>query len=362
MSARGPLSTATRPRSASSTVSLGGRETFPVGAHSTPVNDAFSAIAPQHGGVIMRADALVAGFTAAEIERRRRTGEWVPIRRGAYVERRMWEAMAPVQRHVAVVYAVVRRLDLPAAVSHQSAVARYDLPTWGLDLSLVHVTRGDLHSPRLEGGVHHHAGQLPQEDVSVVDGIVVTAPARTAIDTARVTSFEPSVVVADAILHRGLIDRVTMLERLDRMRDWPGTCNAGRVLEFADGLAESVGESRCRVLFHELGFPAPVLQKVIVLPIGEVTRVDFFFEEFDTVGEFDGQVKYGRFLRTGETPGEVVWREKRREDHLRELGYERHLMRSVCRVIWAELSQPSVVAERFRTAFARAARRRAVLV
>ena len=105
------------------------------------------------------------------------------------------------QRHVAVVYAVVRRLDLPAAVSHQSAVARYDLPTWGLDLSLVHVTRGDLHSPRLEGGVHHHAGQLPQEDVRVVDGIVVTAPARTAIDTARVTSFEPSVVVADAILN-----------------------------------------------------------------------------------------------------------------------------------------------------------------
>jgi hypothetical protein len=67
------------------------------------VNDVFSAIALQHGGVIMRAEALAAGFTAAEIERRRRTGEWVPIRRGAYVERRTWEAMTPVQRHVALV-------------------------------------------------------------------------------------------------------------------------------------------------------------------------------------------------------------------------------------------------------------------
>jgi hypothetical protein len=340
----------------SSTATLVGRDATRLGAQAAHMNNAFSAIAARHGGVVMRARALAAGYTATEIDRRRRTRDWVPIRRGAYVDRSVWEAMTPVQRHVALVHAVVQSLDVPAVVSHQSAVVICGLPAWDLDLSLVHVTRDDLHSPRIEGGVHHHAGKLLDEDLSEVDGIAVTAAARTAIDTARGTLFEPSVVVADAMLHQGAVDKAAMLNRLERMRDWPGTCNAGRVLEFADGLAESVGESRCRVLFHDVGFPRPVLQKIIVLPTGEVTRCDFFFEEFDTLGEFDGQVKYGRLLRPGENPGDVVWREKRREDQLRDLGHE------VCRVTWADLPHRSAVAERFRAAFARARRRRAVLV
>jgi hypothetical protein len=176
------------------------------------------------------------------------------------------------------------------------------------------------------------------------------------IDTARETPFEPSVVVADAMLHRGLVDKATMLDRLDRMRDWPGTCNSGRVVEFADGLAESVGESRSRVLFDAVGLPMPVLQKVITLNGLEIARSDFGFEEYNTLGEFDGRIKYGRLLRPGEDPGDVVWREKQREDRLRDLGSE------ICRLIWANLSHPSAVAERFRAAFARARRRRTVLV
>jgi hypothetical protein len=321
------------------------------------MDEIFDSIATQHGGVVMRAQALAAGYSAAEIDRRRRKGEWIAVRRGAYVNRVSWGAMTAVQRHAALVHAVVQSLEVPAVVSHQSAVIVQDLPAWDLDLSLVHVTRGDLHSPRIEAGVHHHAGGLLEEDVIEVRGLSVTAPARTVIDTARETPFEPSVVVADAVLHRGHVGKATLLDRLDRMRDWPGTCNSGRVVEFADGLAESVGESRTRVLFDAVGFPRPVLQKVITLPNGlEIARSDFGFEEYDTLGEFDGRVKYGRLLKPGEDPGDVVWREKKREDRLRDLGYE------VCRLIWAELQNRSVVAERFRAAFARARRRRAVLV
>lgn len=221
------------------------------------MNEIFDVIAARHGGVVMRAQARAAGYTAAEIDRRRRKREWVPIRRGAYVRRTVWEAMTPVQRHFAKINTVVQSLEAPAVVSHQSAVVVHGLPTWDLDLSLVHVTRGDLHSPRIEAGVHHHAGSLLDEDITDVGGIAKTAPARIVIDTARETPFEPSVVVADAMLHRGLVDKATMLDRLDRMRDWPGTCNSGRVVEFADGLAESVGESRSRVLFDAVGLPRP---------------------------------------------------------------------------------------------------------
>jgi hypothetical protein len=111
------------------------------------MNEIFDVIAARHGGVVMRAQALAAGYTAAEIDRRRRKREWVPIRRGAYVRRTVWEAMTPVQRHFAKINAVVQSLEAPAVVSHQSAVGVHGLPTWDLDLSLVHVTRGDLHSP-----------------------------------------------------------------------------------------------------------------------------------------------------------------------------------------------------------------------
>ncbi len=321
------------------------------------MDEIFAAIAASQGGVVMRSQALAAGYTEAEIDRRRRQKLWVPIRRGAYVERAVYAAMTREQLHVALVHAAVRSLEKPAVVSHVSAAVLRGLPSWGLDLSLVHVTRGDLHSPRIEGGVHHHAGELRNDDVEQIDGIWVTSPARTAIDTARVTEFEAAVVVTDALLHRGLVDRGTILDRLESMRDWPGTCNAGRVAEFADGRSESVGESRTRVAFELVGLPRPDLQRLITTPDGTIVgRSDFLFDGLWTIGEFDGRVKYGRLLKPGEAPGDVVWREKQREDRIRDLGYE------VGRIIWSDLSDRPAVAARFRAAFARARRRRAVLV
>ena len=321
------------------------------------MDEIFAAIAASQGGVVMRSQALAAGYTEAEIDRRRRQKLWVPIRRGAYVERAVYAAMTREQLHVALVHAAVRSLAKPAVVSHVSAAVLRGMPSWGLDLSLVHVTRGDLHSPRIEGGVHHHAGELRNDDLEQIDGIWVTSPARTAIDTARVTEFEAAVVVTDALLHRGLVDRGTILDRLESMRDWPGTCNAGRVAEFADGRSESVGESRTRVAFELVGLPRPDLQRLITTPDGKIVgRSDFLFDELWTIGEFDGRVKYGRLLKPGEAPGDVVWREKQREDRIRDLGYE------VGRIIWSDLSDRPAVAERFRAAFARARRRRAVLV
>ena len=321
------------------------------------MDEIFAAIAASQGGVVMRSQALAAGYTEAEIDRRRRQKLWVPIRRGAYVERAVYAAMTREQLHVALVHAAVRSLAKPAVVSHVSAAVLRGMPSWGLDLSLVHVTRGDLHSPRIEGGVHHHAGELRNDDLEQIDGIWVTSPARTAIDTARVTAFEAAVVVTDALLHRGLVDRGTILDRLESMRDWPGTCNAGRVAEFADGRSESVGESRTRVAFELVGLPRPDLQQLITTPDGKIVgRSDFLFDGLWTIGEFDGRVKYGRLLKPGEAPGDVVWREKQREDRIRDLGYE------VGRIIWSDLSDRPAVAERFRAAFARARRRRAVLV
>jgi hypothetical protein len=59
-------------------------------------------------------------------------------------------------------------------------------------------------------------------------------------------------------------------------------------------------------------------------------------------------VKYGRALRPGQTAGDVVFAEKRREDALRDLGFQ------VVRWTWDELWPFDEVVERIRRAFARA--------
>ncbi len=314
------------------------------------MNTHLRSIAAGQGGVVTRAQALKAGYAEADIDDLVRRKEWVSLRRGAYVEREVHDALTGEARHLALVHAVTRSLRKPTVVSHVSAAVVHGLPTWGLDLSEVHVTRTELHSPRHEAGVHHHAGNLQQDETTEVDGVRVTALPRTLIDVARVAAFEPSVVVADAALRADADIKEQALARLDTMRDWQGSRNAGAVLSFADGRSESVGESRCRVLFDDVGLPAPDLQREFHAPNGAlIGRTDFYFEEQRTIGEFDGKEKYLLTMAADEDPGEVVWREKKREDRLRELGYE------VVRVITPDLDRPTQVAARFRRAFRRAA-------
>ena len=64
------------------------------------------------------------------------------------------------------------------------------------------------------------------------------------------------------------------------------------------------------------------------------------------VGEFDGEIKYGRLLKPGQSPGEVVFAEKVREDRIRatELG--------MARWVWDELGPAfGPVAARIRAQF-----------
>lgn len=313
------------------------------------MNTHLRSLAAEQGGVVTRAQALAAGYAAADIDDLVRRRAWVSLRRGVYMERDLHDALTEESRHLALIHAVTRSLRAPAVVSHVSAAVLHGLPTWGLDLSEVHVTRAELHSPRHEAGVHHHTGDLRRDEIATEGGVKVTTLPRTLIDVARVTPFEPSIVVADAILRKDAGIGPRALARLDTMRDWQGSRNAGAVLAFADGRSESVGESRCRVLFDDVGLPAPDLQREFHARDGSlIGRTDFYFEEQRTIGEFDGKGKYLRPMGPDEEPGEVVWREKKREDRLRELGNE------VVRVITPDFDRPKEVALRFRRAFKRA--------
>ncbi|MBP6526067.1 MAG: DUF559 domain-containing protein [Dermatophilaceae bacterium] len=110
------------------------------------------------------------------------------------------------------------------------------------------------------------------------------------------------------------------------------------MLLFVDGRRESVGESRCAVAMAMAGIEVTP-QALIVDEDGElVGRVDFLVTGTNVIVEFDGKVKYA----SGDP--DVLWKEKRREDRLRRLGYV------VVRLTWADLERPGGVAAAVRRA------------
>ena len=173
----------------------------------------------------------------------------------------------------------------------------------------------------------------------------MTSVPRTLADLARTLPFEQALVVADAALHGHRATPAAFAEAVARAAGREGSPPARRVVAAADPRAGEPGRDAqpggdragsasrrrcCSTTFPELG-----------------VRTDFYWEEFRTVGEFDGRVKYGRSLRPGEDPGEAVYREKRREDALRDLGLK------VVRWTWDELCPFDAPAERLRRAVAR---------
>ena len=305
----------------------------------------------EESGSILRREAMELGLSPEDIRRLVDKGVWLRIRRGTYVERESWGRLAPEQQHLVTARAVLRGLDQPAVLGHVSAAIAHGLPAWGSDLSTVHVIRpARRHGARVESGVAHHSATLPAEHLDKIDGIPVTSLARTLVDHARTTRFEPAVVTADAGLRTGRLERRDLLDMRRWQQDWPGARNAGGVVSFADGRSESVGESRGRVRIDEAGLPQPELQVEITEEDGRfVARVDYLFRAQRTIGEFDGRLKY-RLASAGGNPEDALWREKLREDRLRSLGY------AVVRITWADLERaPAWLRHRFLEAFARLA-------
>lgn len=304
-------------------------------------------LAASQFGVFLRPQAIAVGYSPQEIQRRLGTGNWVAVRRGAYAVAATWRNMTAAERHQARCFAVAAKLGTNAAISHTSAVTLHDLPTWGHDLNEVHVSKPNV--SRHTGGVFHHRTEVPRHHVVRIGGMPVTTVRRALIEAALISPPEPCVVTMDAALRDGITTKPELLDTLDAMRDWPGARNAGRVVSFADGGSESVGESRTRFAFHLAGLPEPRLQYEIHDWRGTlIARVDFLFEEFGTVAEFDGKVKYTGELEPGTSPTDVLWREKRREDRLRAMGFE------VVRITWANLNDVDALGAKMRAAFARA--------
>jgi hypothetical protein len=296
--------------------------------------------------VLLARDLVADGYRYSELTQLRRSGELRHLRRGAYT--RSDVELDEAGRHRQLVQATLPLLT-SSVLSHLSAAVLHGLPLPQARLPYVQVTRPDVGSGRRRGHVHRFTAPLPRDEVVVLDGLAVTSLARTVVDLARTLPFADAVAAADAALRLGL-DPALLAETLEGASGRPGVAGARRVVAFADGRSESPGESHSRVMLHRIGLPPSTLQLEVFDATGHlVGRTDFGWEEQRTLGEFDGRVKYGRLLRPGETAADAVYREKRREDDLRDEGWQMVRWGSV------DLQHEQVVAARLRRAFRRGA-------
>lgn len=313
------------------------------------------SVAPR---VVVRPDALAAGWSDREIRGNVRRGEWQRLQRGAYLLDSGTGVASGLpldraQRHGLTVAATVPRLTRPAVISHVSAAAVHGLALWRVPTDRVHVTRNPPATSHVSGRLRVHSARLDERDIVLIDAMVVTSVARTLVDLAGSVHRDSAVVACDHALREGLVDEPELRDCLDRHRGRKGSRSAARAIAEADRRSGSVGETRSRLAFRDLGLPVPELQIVLRDARGRhVATCDFGWREHGVIGEFDGRVKYGRLLRPGQQPGDVVFEEKRREDAIRELDWQ------VFRWVWPELDAPPLLARRFTAASERAARLR----
>lgn len=294
-----------------------------------------------------RRAALEDGFTDYELRRLCHHNALVRLRPGAYANPGLVEQLRWEDRHRLDAEATLHQQRRPAVISHISAAVLHRLPLWNPCLQLVHLTRDSTAGGNRTRRRHMHSSPLAQDEVVLVDGLPVTSVARTIADLAQAEPFEQAVVAGDGGLNLGLVTAPQLADAVARLECRPGSRAARRAIAFMDPRSESPGESRSRVLLHRLRLPIPQLQRTLIFRGEQLGRVDFYFERENVVGEFDGMHKYGRLLAPGQQAGDVVEREKLREDALRGAGAE------VVRWTWRDLEHPGVVHRRITDAFAR---------
>lgn len=301
-------------------------------------------------GFFTRQEAKSAGYADRQITQMVRSRRWTRIRRGAYVFSDEWAVLDEVGRHKVLCNAVLRSLGSAVALSHVSGAVRHGIEIWGLRLDRVHVTRLDGGPGRIEGDVVHHEGLAVDDDVVTVEGQLVLRPERCVLEAASRAGNELALCLFEAGLRAGCFDLATLHACHDVLQHWPFMRHVHVPVRMADPKSGSIGESRGNWHFRVLGIPSPETQFEVRDRDGNLIGItDWAWPKYKTFGEFDGKIKYGRLLKPGQDPGDVVFDEKRREDLIREATNFMGI-----RFIWSDYDQPTQMRRRLERTLYRA--------
>lgn len=273
--------------------------------------------------LIRRRELEYLGNPDAAVRRALSRGSLVRIAAGTYVDAARWDTLEPGEQHRARVIATAGRMRSAPVFSHFAAAAIWGIRILGSWPTVVDVTLERASGGRSDGALRRHCTGLTGVDVLEKDGLLVTSPAQTVVDLARILPFADAVVAYDSALAerfrpaplatRHDIDR--LVDAVAGRRGYPAAVAAAT---FSTDQSDSPEESHSRVQLYLLGFPTPHLQHRFHLPSGGHAEVDFFWDEFRHVGECDGRSKYRdpQLLR-GRSAEQVFFAEKDRENDIR---------------------------------------------
>ena len=246
-----------------------------------------------------------------------KAGDLEAVLPGFYARPTYWSGLKRRQRHLHQVRALAQKFPDMTFCMYTAAVVH------GLAVSYRYLGRPHIISPpsaRSFGDAAVTRHRIKSSGREHVLEIPVTPLEQTVVDCLVAASFAEGLIIADSVLHEGLMDRQGLARALVKYgRHRKGVETARHVALCADGLSESGGESKARAMMIERGWMLPELQVWLpdVVDGAHEYRVDYLWrlEDRIIIGEFDGRIK----TELAEAEGELVDRyfnERRRESNL----------------------------------------------
>ncbi|WP_415842993.1 DUF559 domain-containing protein, partial [Nocardia ninae] len=143
---------------------------------------------------------------------------------------------------------------------------------------------------RAPRGVRVYRDAIPDDEVCSIDGFRCTTPARTALDLGRHLEFAEAVEVLDALCQATGLESAAIEQLIDRHPGIRGCRKLRKVLPYIDGGAESIQESRTRLMLCQAGLPTPETQIRVCDRFGRcLARLDMGWRRWQVAVEYDGE-------------------------------------------------------------------------
>jgi very-short-patch-repair endonuclease len=160
-------------------------------------------------------------------------------------------------------------------------------------------------------GVAIRRCSIPATETSIRDGLRVTSAVHTVADLACRLPLTDAVALLDVALHRRLVKSGEVLDWANAHIGYRGTQRLRRALDLADPAAESVMETRLRLVLVLAGLPRPRSQVTLRDDFGVfLARPDLCYPDALLAIEYDGA-----------THRETLVEDNRRQNRLVDAGY-----------------------------------------
>ncbi|ORA21377.1 hypothetical protein [Mycobacterium aquaticum] len=163
-------------------------------------------------------------------------------------------------------------------------------------------------------GIRTWADRFEDDEITVVRGVTVTTPARTAVDLACRYPVDEAVALIDALANATHLKMADVDLLVERYRGRRGIKRARTVLDLVDAGAESPRETWLRLLAVRAGFPRPRTQVPVHDEYGVLVGVfDMAWEDVNAAADYEGEQhrtdrrRFNRDIHKAETVTRMGW-------------------------------------------------------